>query len=42
MDSSEDIARAVGVTLNGKSIWPGSHPGCFCTSVVANADDPDG
>jgi uncharacterized protein with gpF-like domain len=34
-------ALATGVTLSGKSIWPGSEPGCFCTSVAANADDKD-
>jgi uncharacterized protein with gpF-like domain len=28
-----------GVTLNGKSIWPGSEPGCYCASVIAHADD---
>lgn len=33
---------ATGVTLNGKSVWPGSQPGCFCTSVVATAEDADG
>jgi hypothetical protein len=30
---------STGVTLNNKSIWPGSEPGCFCTSVVNSADD---
>ncbi len=27
-----------GVKLDGKSVWPGSEPGCFCMSLLANAD----